>query len=286
MSFLKVLYIGIFTLSSVYSFSQATASKLSNTIFEEKVITNNTQFKDVLFNQDTLYLQQKTKGSALLVGIPKTDIPGYDDIKGVDKSISKISTILNQRGFDDVIIKTKDVDRTLLFNMLKEKLERLKPNDLFVFYFIGHGNQNPNIGHDKEEDNLDEFLVLKDKILLDDDIFFLLQHADKEARIVFIIEACHSGTTYKLYEKYGIYNEELSFPNFIYYGASNDINEAILYREGGIFTDKIYRLWKRRNGRNMSYSKVYQKVKYLKQKPVFKTEYANQKFINQLFLKI
>lgn len=78
---------------------------------------------------------------------------------------------------------------------------RKNPNATFVFQFIGHGSQVPDVNRD-EPDKLDEALVTwnsrdkerKNFDLTDDKLFQLIQELGKHTKnVLYIFDTCHSG---------------------------------------------------------------------------------------------
>ena len=231
------------------------------------------------------------KGHALLVGVSETKIDGYDPISGVSRNLSKMKRILRARKFEKVQTLDKKPKATEITTALKENLYSLKEDDLFVFYFFGHGDQKEDNQQNEEEDSLDEYLIAYDSIILDDEINSILKNSNTKGRVVFIIESCHSGSLHQVLGDAVIAEEilkvdEKSFPNFIYLGATTDPKEAPLFSGGGIYTNRLYRIWDRRKGDESNYREFQKELDKLKEKPVLIDTYASEDFINQLFLKI
>ena len=75
---------------------------------------------------------------------------------------------------------------------LTEYAQRLGPDDVFVFFYSGHGGQQPVAGDPREIDGANEFLAVYDGALLDDDLGRLFDGL--RARVSMIaIDACHAG---------------------------------------------------------------------------------------------
>lgn len=232
-------------------------------------------------------------GYALIVGVSQTTVKGYDPISGVSRNIEKMDEILKARGFVNKNIHTlmEKPAAGRIMQVLKKKLQSLSRDDLFVFYFFGHGGQKNDDEIDEESDSLDEFLVTYNGIILDDELNEILKDTKPKGRVVFIIESCHSGSLHQVIKGVNISDEiievdENNFPNFIYLGATTDPKEAPLYSGGGIYTDRLYRIWVKKNGKNLNYRQFQKELNKLKQKPVLIDTYASDSFINQLFLKI
>jgi len=143
-------------------------------------------------------------------------------------------------------------------NIKKElqKMQNLNSDDIFLFYYSGHGG-NASTGGVEEIDNKDDFLVPIDcrvkngylyNCLLDNELHYL--YSEIAAKKIIIIDACHSSTMYKGFgnTKYGKYKDfsdfkiNNSFPksadatNIIHFAAAKETETAEGSDDGGIFT--------------------------------------------------
>jgi uncharacterized caspase-like protein len=70
-------------------------------------------------------------------------------------------------------------------------------NDLFLFYFAGHGSYTPDQPPIDEADGFDEYILTHDQEkILDDELVNMLEILDAK-KIVVIIDACFSGGFFK-----------------------------------------------------------------------------------------
>lgn len=228
---------------------------------------------------NTLYAQ---KAYALLVGLKTINHEGYKPRKysdgatlGAHADVKMMSEILSENGFPKAEISTlydAQATRDSVLSNLNRIVEGLQDEDIFVFYYSGHGDNIPDVSRD-EEDKLDEALVCYDQYLLDDDLYKVWLSSNKKKRIVMIIDACKAGSTYKIFGDHEAsstanpwkknYDNEVSFQaNFlkqsnlqtnknnkesfqmIYAGASTDASNA----QGGNptgskFTKSFYNLF-------------------------------------------
>ena len=83
-----------------------------------------------------------------------------------------------------------------------ERVSKDKNVDLAVVTWSGHGALVPQTpltaALHPEPDGYDEVWVLHDRFLFDDEIFGLVAHFTPPARVVFIADCCHSGSSYRL----------------------------------------------------------------------------------------
>lgn len=70
--------------------------------------------------------------------------------------------------------------------------DQLKPDDLFVFTFAGHGLIRDGQGDGEEPEN--QAFRLYDQELVDDEIYSWLSAITAPARVLVVLEACYSGS--------------------------------------------------------------------------------------------
>jgi hypothetical protein len=155
-----------------------------------------------------LALDLPAEQRALLVGVGKYSVPGID-LPGIDLDLERMRETLNIMGFEDEQIRSLMDDKATSKNVTREfetwLRNGVKPDDRVVFYYSGHGSNNPDFDGD-EEDGVDEVLVTHDvrRIMkdgkraltgvVDDDTLARLIEAIPSKNILIIVDACHSGT--------------------------------------------------------------------------------------------
>ena len=91
------------------------------------------------------------------------------------------------------ILLTKDATRANFFKAINYfQTEKLKPGDLLLITFAGHGGQVEDKDGD-EEDGMDETWCFYDGNLVDDNLYELLKTFEEGIRILIISDSCHSG---------------------------------------------------------------------------------------------
>ena len=247
---------------------------------------------------------EDSKGLALLVGVGNPKIPNYyyPPISKVSETLDDFESVLLRKNF-----KKENIERIEnnpgakeIIGRIKSITSSLKNNDLFVFYFFGHGDQRTDESGDEIfADKKDEVLIARDREILDDEIGLILKAMNPNIRVVFIIESCHSGTLFKINgDVEYIVNEEIGknlidklgdgLPNFIYMGATADARKKKKGIGAGFYTSLLSSVIKKeRRGKSSNYVKFNEKVYERSQnKPVVVSEYATTQFINQRFLQI
>jgi len=110
----------------------------------------------------------------------------------------------------------------------------LGPDDLFVFFYSGHGLQIKDKNGD-EDDGLDEVLLFVEpdgspNMLVDDEIVEILESMNPETRVLLITDCCHSGTACDLSDP------RLEGRPIFHIAASRDDEEAIDLNDGAVLT--------------------------------------------------
>ncbi len=140
--------------------------------------------------------------SALLVGLKSVDPAAYNNWDGTagcwgcELDVDNIQRILNPLGYQIKTLKTAQATRDAILSSLYRAAETTVSGDIFVFYYSGHGGQQPDY-NDEEPDGKDETLVAYDREVIDDKIHAALLRFRQGVRVVMISDSCNSGTNYR-----------------------------------------------------------------------------------------
>ena len=178
---------------------------------------------------------KKGKSYALLVSVENTDVKGFDSsvTKDGNKYRDNIEGLLKTFKIRNIKKLSSPNDKEFIFSF-KRTLDKLNNEDLCVIYFYGHGGQVPDNGTD-EADKHDETLVLSNRQFIDDEIYEILNSYKKTSRLIFIFEACNTGTGIKLHgedeheppvHKPLVDKRETPTFDIIYIGATADGNSV------------------------------------------------------------
>src|SRR4051812_100879 len=113
--------------------------------------------------------------SALIVGLKHVDSKKYNGWDGTngcggcELDADNINRILIPLGYKPRILKTQDALAENILGGLSAAAKELKDGDIFVFYYSGHGGQQPDMNGD-ETDGQDETLVAYDRQIIDDEL--------------------------------------------------------------------------------------------------------------------
>jgi hypothetical protein len=141
------------------------------------------------------------QGLALCLGLNNVDSRYYNGWNGVlagcindSKQMEQIATA---HGFYDVK-RLNDVDANIknVRSHIAWAANDLRPGDIFMLSCSSHGSFRTDDSGD-EIDGRDETICLSDGQWPDDDRLALFSRFAKGVRVLLIVDACHSGTTYK-----------------------------------------------------------------------------------------
>ena len=143
-----------------------------------------------------------SKGHALLVGLKSIDpctYNGWDGRNGCwgcELDVDNIHRILKPKGYSISVLKTTEATSSNVLNGIRTAASKLKSGDIFVFYYSGHGSQQPDVNGD-ELDGHDETLVLYDRQITDDHLNEVWPEFSDGVRIVMVSDSCNSGNNYR-----------------------------------------------------------------------------------------
>ncbi len=146
-------------------------------------------------------LARAAKRRALLVGI--NDYPQEADrLDGCVNDVFLVSSMLQESGFaaEDIrIVLNRRATADAIRRRIEWLLDGVGDEDQRVFYYSGHGAQISSYGIGETVDRLDECLVPYDfdwteqRAIIDDELYDLYSQLPYDARLVMILDCCHSG---------------------------------------------------------------------------------------------
>jgi hypothetical protein len=201
------------------------------------------------------------KASALIVGLKSIDPTGYDGWNGTngcggcELDVDNMARILEPLGYQIQTLKTAEATHDKILSSLYRAAENRVAGDIFVFYYSGHGGQQPDISGD-ELDGKDETLVAYDREIIDDKIHKAFTKFESGVYIIMLSDSCNSGTNYRGRMNVSVNEETIFRPvarktkkevnikaQLIHLGGCRDgfISEG--YQGGGAFTMALCDAW-------------------------------------------
>jgi hypothetical protein len=165
----------------------------------------------------------------LFAGI--TDYPaGVGDLPECANDAIKLAQALRERGLLDESRQVVLTDAQATAGNMRAAMQRfatqMGPDDVFVFFFSGHGGQTQGSNDQREIDGTDEYLVMHDGPLPDDELGRLFDPV--RARLSMIaIDACFSG---------GFAKDLITRPGRVgYFSSEEDVLSAVAsqFQAGG-----------------------------------------------------
>ena len=137
------------------------------------------------------------KGISLHVGLNRVDPKAYDGWDGklecCHSDAKDMQALAKRNKFETELLLDKEATVENIHKRFSLAAQKLRPNDIFLFTYSGHGTQVPDL-NDDEIDGQDEAWVLFDGLLLDDMIGRLSDQFRDNVRVLIISDSCHSGT--------------------------------------------------------------------------------------------
>lgn len=122
--------------------------------------------------------------------------PGVGDLPECANDAVKLAEALRDEGLLDasrqVLLTDAQATTTNVRSAMQRFAGEVGPDDVFVFFYSGHGGQRPGSRDAREIDGTDEFLVLHDGPLVDDELGQLFDGLRAQVAVV-ALDACFSG---------------------------------------------------------------------------------------------
>lgn len=130
----------------------------------------------------------------LFIGI--SDYPGTRmDLKGCADDARRMAETLQRSGAmppeQAIVLTDAEATRANVRAAMERVASVMREDDVFVFFYSGHGGQTEQSEDPRELDGRDEFLLLYDGRLVDDELGQLFEGI--EGLCLVVIDACHSG---------------------------------------------------------------------------------------------
>lgn len=132
-----------------------------------------------------------------LAGIHPNNIESQQEflrLFGCENDATFMRDIAAQSKFETHMLLGEMATRNNFLEKLNDAAARLNSYDTFLVTYAGHGTQVRDLDGDEEDDRADEVLCLYDGLLFDDEIKAAWAKFKPNVQIVFLVDACHSGS--------------------------------------------------------------------------------------------
>ena len=141
------------------------------------------------------------RGISLHIGVNHCDTTHYpstwnSQLSSCENDADTMQEIARERGFEAVQLKTADATRAGVSSVISAAADELKPGDIFLVTYSGHGGQVRDVDGD-EADGSDDTWCLYDAQFLDDELTVMLARFAPGVRVLVVSDSCHSGTMLK-----------------------------------------------------------------------------------------
>ncbi len=139
------------------------------------------------------------KGISLHIGLNSVNpehYGGWDgELQACEFDAKDLKSIAAGKGFKTNLLLTAKATSDAVISGILDAAKELKPGDLFLLTYSGHGGQVPDTNGDEDDnDRQDETWVLWDRQLIDDELWDLWGRFKAGVRIFVLSDSCHSGT--------------------------------------------------------------------------------------------
>jgi hypothetical protein len=212
------------------------------------------------------------RGIALLAGVKDESTGGL----GCEHDVDHMEKVISSAGrYAFNILKTEQATASAILTGIESAARTLVADDMFIFYFSGHGGQIPDVN---EADGQDDTLCTYASEIVDKELAQRWVEFAAGVRIVMLSDCCHSGTNQGLAGMSAIQEttpvramknaiKPMNFTGkiprmnaqLIHFGACRDDQTSAAHL-GGLFTMALCTIWN--NGKfSGTYQQFYEAIK-------------------------
>lgn len=194
---------------------------------------------------------------AILVGLKEVAPQAYggwdgkNGCAGCEFDVDNVAQMLTPMGYEILTLKTAEATKLNILSYLNDSARTLEAGDTLLFYYAGHGGQQPDRNGD-ESDGHDETLIAFDGEIIDDQLNEIWCSFKPGVRIIMLSDSCNSGTNYRDLNRIpeptpikpvddGISDEMVA--QMVHMGGCRDGAVSAGYQSGGAFTIALVNAW-------------------------------------------
>lgn len=160
-----------------------------------------------------------------------SDYPGsQNDLDNCAEDATKLAQALRRSNLmtenQQIVLTDAQVTTGAIRNAMRQMSVDVGPNDIFVFFYSGHGSQRPNSRDPREIDGIDESIFLYDDALLDDEMGQLFDGIQGRLAVL-SLDSCFSG---------GFSKDVITRPGRVgFFSSEEDVESAVAsqFQAGG-----------------------------------------------------
>jgi metacaspase-1 len=139
------------------------------------------------------------KGISLHIGLNHVDATAYGGWDGALAAAvhdaHDMALLASSEGYRTQLLSDRQATATAVLTAIRTAGGKLRPGDVFMLSYSGHGGQLTDVAPDGEPDGLDETWVCWDRQLLDDEVYAALASFTRDVRVIVVADTTHCGTT-------------------------------------------------------------------------------------------
>ncbi|MRG48371.1 S8 family serine peptidase [Chitinophaga sp. SYP-B3965] len=139
-----------------------------------------------------------SKGYSLHIGLNKIDPDNYPGVPALNAAVNDAvfwESYAKKMGYEAKSLHDKAATDKAVLDALHGYADKLKPGDILLLTYAGHGSQIANEkGNDFADEKNDQTWCLYNRELLDDELFEAFGKFKEGTRILIVSDSCHSGT--------------------------------------------------------------------------------------------
>lgn len=138
------------------------------------------------------------KGISLHIGLNHVDATAYGGWDGALAATvhdaHDMALLANTEGYRTQLLTDRQATATAVLTAIRTAGGKLRPGDVFLLSYAGHGGQLTDTNADGEPAGFDETWVCWDRQLLDDEVYAALASFARDVRVIVVSDTTHSGT--------------------------------------------------------------------------------------------
>jgi metacaspase-1 len=138
------------------------------------------------------------KGISLHIGLNHVDATAYGGWDGALAAAvhdaHDMAVLASSEGYRTQLLTDRQATATAVLTAIRTAGGKLRPGDVFMLSYSGHGGQLVDTTPEGELDGFDETWVCWDRQLLDDEVSAALASFARDVRVIIAADTSHSGT--------------------------------------------------------------------------------------------